>query len=326
MSMEGGNMKQRDFLADSQSNTVTGWSFIAQIIFTAVVAYFMRFVLSKFGFHEGRFISALPSKWVSEVYAQFDNLPDGLDKERCKELIRKTKNQGCIVGSGMSFDPHKPWHSNAISYNDEFAGILVSSETLCDKQSGKCKSIDEIDDSFFGSSRSAEITPTVDAFTKVSEKLLLASQEVFLVDPYFRFSNKFNIELLKSFVEIGSKGRCKIFRIFTDNSENIEYIKDVLNQSFRYSDVEIEVNLIDRRKSKHDFHDRHVFSILGGLDFGKGLSSGNSGQLDHEIKDRFVMYVDKKKLDTLLSWYRWNEDALFEIAKPYVFRGRLPLL
>ena len=48
VSMEGGNMKQRDFLADSQQNTVTGWSFLAQIIFTAVVAYFTAGALTGF--------------------------------------------------------------------------------------------------------------------------------------------------------------------------------------------------------------------------------------------------------------------------------------
>lgn len=39
VSMKGGNMHEESYMADMQSQTVTGWSFIAQIIFTALISF-----------------------------------------------------------------------------------------------------------------------------------------------------------------------------------------------------------------------------------------------------------------------------------------------
>lgn len=233
----------------------------------------VRFVLSKFGFHEGRFISALPSKWVNEVYAQLEMLPDGLSKESAKALVRRTaKEYGGIVSSRVSFDPSKSWLTNTATCGKGFAGILVSSETASGKQGDGCKSIDEIDDSFFGSCREIKLRATIEEFGRVATRLLDFSYEVFLIDPYFNFSKSSTVDVLKEFVRIGAQGKCKKFVIYTAAKVNkFDAVEKVLHQNFLGSGASIKVCHVEQDISEHDYHARYLLSQFGGIRFDKGF-------------------------------------------------------
>lgn len=274
----------------------------------------VRFVLGKFGFHEGRFISALPSKWVNEVYAQLEKLPDGPSKLSAKELVRKTeKERGGIVGSGVSFDPTKPWLTNAVTCGKSFAGILVSSETISNKQGDGCKSIDEVDDSFFGSCREVKLRATVEEFGRVAMRLLDFSYEVFLIDPYFNFSKPSNIDVLKEFVRIGTKGKCKKFVIYTAAKVNkFDGVEKILREHFLGTGASIKVYHVEQDVSEHDYHPRYLLSKFGGIRFDKGF------QPEDVLRD--VAAIDIGIHRSLCKLYLDGEHG-FKILAEHFFQG-----
>lgn len=274
----------------------------------------VRFVLGKFGFHEGRFISALPSKWVNEVYAQLEKLPDGPSKLSAKELVRKTARiYGGIVSSGVSFDPSKSWLTNTVSCGKEFAGILVSSETGSGRQEDGWKSIDEIDDSFFGSCREVMLRATVDEFGRVATKLLDFSYEIFLIDPYFNFSNPLYIDVLKEFVRIGAKGKCKKFVIYTAAMVNkFDAVEKILRQNFLESGASIKVYHVEQDVSEYEYHARFLLSQFGGIRSDKGFKP--------EDVLRVVATIDLGMHSKLCKMYLDGEHG-FKILAEHNFQG-----
>jgi hypothetical protein len=274
----------------------------------------VRFVLGKFGFHEGRFISALPSKWVNEVYAQLEKLPDGPSKLRAKELVRKiAKEYGGIGNSGVSFDPSKLWLTNAVTCGNEFAGIIVSGETASGRQGDGYKTIDEIDDSFFGSCREVKLLSTVEQFGRVATKLLDFSYEVFLIDPYFNFSKPSNIDVLKEFVRIGAKGKCKEFVIYTAAKVNkFDAVEKILRQYFLGSGASIKVYHVEQDVSEYDYHARYLLSQFGGIRFDKGF------QAEDVLRD--VAAIDIGMHSELRKMYLDGEHG-FKILAEHNFQG-----
>ena len=260
----------------------------------------VRFVLGKFGFHEGRFISALPGKWVNDIYAQLEKLPDGNAKLMAKQIISNTKDRGGIVSCGVGFDPTKSWLTNATTCGKKFEGILVSSETISDAQGIGCKSIDAIDDSFFGSCREVRLRATVEEFGRIATRLLNFSHEVFLVDPYFNFSSAKNIDVLKEFVHIGAKGKCKKFVIYTDAKVNsFDGVEKILRKHFQGCGASIRVFHVNQGGAELEYHARYLLSKSGGIRFDKGFNYANElrdfGAIDINMhEDLCDSYLDGK--------------------------------
>lgn len=274
----------------------------------------VRFVLGKFGFHEGRFIAALPRKWINEVYAQLEKLPDGPSKLSAKELVFKTaKKYGGIVGSGVNFDPSKSWLTNTVACGKEFAGILVANEALNGKHGDECKSIDEVDDSFFGSCREVKLRATVEEFGRVATRLLDFSYEVFLIDPYFNFSKSSNLDVLKEFVRIGAKGKCNKFVIYTAAKVNkFDAVEKILRQNFLGSGASINVYHVEQDISANVFHARYLLSQFGGIRFDKGF------QPENELRD--VVAIDLGMHSDLCKMYLDGEHG-FKILAEHTFQG-----
>lgn len=229
----------------------------------------VRFVLGKFGFHEGRYIFALPSDWVKEVYAQIETLNDGPSKLRAKELLRIThKERGGIVGSGVCFDRSKSWIQNVTGCGRKIAGILVSKETK--PEGDNCQSIEIVEESFFGSTRESKVRATVEEFGRVAARLIEFSHEICLVDPYL-FKNPHvhpsSLDVLKEFVRIGARGRCKGLVVYTEIKTSREFLKE----HFQGTGVSILVRQIEQGNADDDLHPRYLLSKFGGIRFDKGF-------------------------------------------------------
>ena len=229
----------------------------------------VRYVLSKFGFHEGRFISALPGEWVKEVYAQIEVLNDGPSKLGAKELLRITqKERGGIVGSGVCFDRSKPWIKNAIGCGREIAGILVSKETK--PEGDNCQSIEVVNESFFGSTRECKVRATVEEFGRVAARLIEFSHEIYLVDPYLLNNphlHPSSLDVLKEFIRIGARGRCKNFVVYTEIKTSYEFLR----KHFQGTGASIRVCQIEQGNADDDLHPRYLLSKFGGIRFDKGF-------------------------------------------------------
>lgn len=269
----------------------------------------VRFVLGKFGFHEGRFISALPSKWVNEVYAQLEKLPDGPSKLRAKELVRKTeKERGGIVSSGVCFDRSKPWIKNAIGCGRKIAGILVSKETK--PEGDNCQSIEVVEESFFGTTRESKVRATVEEFGKVAVRLIEFSHEIYLVDPYL-FNNPHlhpsSLDVLKEFVRIGARGRCKSFVVYTEIKTNHEFLKE----HFQGTGASIRVCQIEQGNADDDLHPRYLLSKFGGIRFDKGF-------MPEDIR-RDVSVIDIGMHEALCKMYL-DGDHGFKILVEHLFQ------
>ena len=237
----------------------------------------VRYVLGKFGLHEARFISSIPSTWVPQVYAQLDALPDGPAKLRAREEIRRMVKERCgIVNGGVTFDPAKTWLNNAIDCGRYFEGILVSNETAETAPisgGGECRSVDEVDETFFGNTSGTFIKATVEGFSNIATRLIEASHEVFLVDPYMFTKARIrpsSIDVLKDFIRIGIQGKCKKFVIYTSYDAAPAYLTTLLEQHFAGCGASIRVYQVAGNQPVK-LHARYLLSMYGGIRFDKGF-------------------------------------------------------
>lgn len=235
----------------------------------------VKILLGKFGFHEGRFITALPGKWLKEVYNHFESFPDGIPKQQAKRLAEILKERGGIVSNGLNYDPTNTWLANAKSCESKLTGIVVSPSTPVEIRTGRIRAIGDIDDdSFFGSSRDTKIEATVEGYGKAAEKLLLASTEIYLIDPHFNFSRKANTDVLENFIRIGLAAKCKFFVVYVhvdSKPKGIDSILGKLTSKFPSAGLSLQVFYVEKGLSLNPVHPRYLLSRYGAIRFDKGF-------------------------------------------------------
>ena len=234
----------------------------------------VRYVLGKFGLHEARFISSIPSTWVPQVYAQLDALPDGPAKLRAREEIRRMVQDRCgIVSGGVTFNPANTWLNNAIDCGRSFEGILVSNETAAINGGDECRSMSEVDNTFFGNTSETIIKATVEGFSNIATRLIQVSHEVFLIDPYM-FTNAYkrssSIDVLKDFIRIGTQGKCKKFVIYTAYDPGPNHLATLLEKHFAGCGASIRVYQVADNQPVR-LHARYLLSKRGGIRLDRGF-------------------------------------------------------
>lgn len=235
-----------------------------------------KYVLGKFGFNEGRFIAAIPRKWLRDVYIQIEKMPDGINKQRAKRLVEITKERGGIFYPSLEYDQTKPWLSNVKFIEDKFYGILVSSSCNVENPTEKLRTIEDADDSFFGSSRDVRMIANVESYTEIAKKLLSISTSIVLIDPYFNFARPDNIKILEEYIRVGLSNHCKNFVIYSNAEKSKpkginQLLKDFWNK-FKNDTLKLKLVFLKEGNSKNAMHARYLLSEYGAIRFDKGFN------------------------------------------------------
>lgn len=277
----------------------------------------VKLILRNFGFHEGRFVASLPGKWLREVYSHLENFPDGLPKQQAKRLVEIMKERGGLVASNCAYNPAVPWLTNAKSCEKSLSGIVVSPQTPVELQAERCRAIADIDDDkeFFGASRDARIAATVEGYIDAARYLLLASPEIYLIDPYFNFARKENTDVLEGLIKVGLSSKCKSFVIYADAKSEPKGIDRILRdfgKKFPGTGISISARFIERGIAVKKFHPRYLLSQSGALCFDNGFLTEKDTVHDIHVvdlekhKELCCMYIDGKHEFTETARYTYE--------------------
>lgn len=239
-----------------------------------------RYIIEKFGFSQAIFISQVPGNWYKEVYLQLEKLNDGPSKLMAKRLLQNLKASGGLIKGGVDFNPQVSWIENVATCEKEYKGILVSEET--NRKDYKCQTISEVDYTFFKADKSRNITRTVENYGKIARRLLEFGPEIYLIDPYFSFHKENNMNLLKKFVEIGLKGKCKKFVIYAGSERNnFEVFEKKMCKNFKGTGASFEFFFVAAHQE--NFHERYLLSRHGGIQFGRGFETAEDKDLNLRV-------------------------------------------
>lgn len=170
---------------------------------------------------------------------------------------------------GVTFNPANTWLNNAMDCGRSFEGILVSNETAAINRGDECRSMSEVDNTFFGNTRETIINATVEGFSNIATRLIQVSHEVFLIDPYMFINAQIHpssIDVLKDFIRIGIQGRCKKFVIYTTCSASTVF----LEQHFAGCGASIRVYQVANNQPMR-LHARYLLSKRGGIRLDRGF-------------------------------------------------------
>jgi len=253
----------------------------------------LRFLLSKFGFYEGRFISRFPKRWIALA---IDGIADQTLRQRAHVLLERAK-EDAFLRSGRDYDVGKSWMANT---DHQHARKPFSTVISVARQPGFVQ-LDDIDPSKFPGSRDARVTASVSNLIRIFRPLLELSGNLVLVDPYFKPWSTNTRKLLREVLEVSFRSRCISFTAYVRRSEWENYMDQaifltdaVLPKSLDGS-RDFRILVCDDFEAETRLHARYLFSNRGGIRLDKGL------QTDPSKVD--VSYVDRSVHEDLLRTY-----------------------
>ena len=254
-------------------------------------------VMDRFGFHEGRFVSEFPKKWVRLVYEHIDTFPD-LKRKKAEVAFAKYRHN-CLVPVGYPYSPDKTWIENAREAKEH----NVVADVIASRVHGDgAQSTGSIDAEYFAQwgGRQAEILSSARNYADVASMLLLLSHEVAIVDPYIGcFESRFQV-VLEEMAMIAARGRCRKFLVFSmeDRSTTEQIARGARSFFLPVLKLGISVTyrvLRDIGKPDADNHGRFVFSIKGAMQFDHGFDQEDPPRmrkvavLDRPVHDRLCL-------------------------------------
>lgn len=272
----------------------------------------MRYLMERFGFHEGRFIAEYPNKrWEKMVYEEIDRrLPD-VEAKKVKELFVKYRHSaGRVASISTSYDQKMPWHTNACAAKQQqvIADAIVEHENDMGLTAAH-----DIDEEYFTrlGGRQIRVLSSAHEYAKLSERLLATSHEVIFFDPYIiTFANRFKNVMLEMARVSQRHGKCKLFKIFTlrdrflkESDEQVIRGANAFCKAIADIGVKVELNILRDIGDHHaDDHGRYLFSIKGGMQFDHGFDE------EAPPKRRLISMLDRGEHDRL--WKQFMEGEL----------------
>lgn len=282
---------------------------------------FLGFI-GHFGFHQGRFVGAYPSKWIQQVIRHLDTASD-LDRSAAVEILKQeTVSRTRTLELSAPFDAAPvTWLENAIQRQQEGT---ISDVIAARANAHKVKSFPLAPDYFDQFPRTDRIFSSPDGYADVAKILLTTAYEIALFDPFLSKGRDTWKIVLERFSQVASQGICEEFKIFTlDDRDSPDAVKRWANQF--YQDVRKHVGvthfvLRDIGHAEADDHPRFLVSMKGALQFDKGFES------DDPPRRRVVSVVDRRLHNVLCKQFLEDSDASlpFKIVETIRLEKRMP--
>ena len=265
-------------------------------------------LMGYFGVERGRLISQFPTRWCKEVYdaAKASDMKP-VDQLRLVERMRAAKID-VLTRRGRTYDPDLGgWYNSAVAENAvrPFHAIVVS-ESVDDHPSVIDMSDFDPTNELMVANAALEVQRTPESLSDVLEPLLLMTNEISFVDPYFEILSPKYHELLRNVFGklVASNSPVKTIRIHRRYDGNTNDITVIQANASRLlpgvipASCVLEVYEWQELEGGNDLHDRFLLCDCGGVSVGAGFSTEGADQmalvsllpkaLVQEIKDRFI--------------------------------------
>jgi hypothetical protein len=272
----------------------------------------LRYALEKFGYSKGLLIARFPKTWMRLVMeaCQCNGLGD-VELKRIEEKLRQAKDDR-LVRMGLPF-AGDDWLGNAKNdaVRESLSAILVRDKF----EAERFHCLAEVDEALFDNRRDVQVKRNAQALAEAARYVLLSSDRIVLVDPYFQAKPKC-CKVLQAMVDLCREQEHRLVEvsIFTAQSTDerrvdliaADYesmLEGVLDQG-----VCLHIHLLPDAALGQDFHARYVFSQRAGLRFDRGfVEPPDHGQREH-LTD--VACLDESRVAELNSRYLATEDGL----------------
>lgn len=283
----------------------------------------LNYLLSKFGFYEGRFVAEYPHDWVKQVILHLNILPE-IERSRAVSLLRRFKDDH-LIQVGLKWKYEQNWIENA---SKQKQSKFVNEVIVARNHRGEFISPDDVDDSYFHENwcgRQSRVKSTAEDYASAASMLLRSSHEVAIIDPYIStFDDRWK-RVINKFAAVAIQGKCRRFIVFSfdKNSDTAEMVQK--GSRYFFGDaiklgMKISYYLLqDTKNTKADDHARYLLSKKGAMHFDKGFDEDKPARL------RMVGVLDKPMHTELCNQYFEGEDALpFRIMHSFHY-GEKPL-
>jgi hypothetical protein len=243
-------------------------------------------ILSGIGFDKSRLVSRFPQKWSRRVIAKAN---DFSIMEKHTIVERLTQLKSCMVERNCEFDGNEPFSLNASRHQEshEFRSILSEFDP------GGIQNLlltngDFESDDLWSDVGYAKAPRCAESLLNFSKPILQKATKITIIDPYwYPTSEKWlrpviglckyicaNCETVEE-IEINccekdSRADEASFRPFEDNTR--AHLTNSLTPG-----ILLNVNRWRELEGGKEFHDRYIFSDLGGFEVRPGIDEGRAG-------------------------------------------------
>lgn len=268
----------------------------------------LRFLLSKFGYYEGRFAARFPKAWFRDAVEQIqdDSIRAALAAlwERYGDLT--------FLASGRPYDPKQKWLENATSQHlsRPFAQVISA-----ERHEGTT-ALDDLELDALPGSRDARKPGSVDNLLDVMSPLIRTSGTLYLIDPYFVPWAHHVKWLFTAVVEQAFNARCVSLTAFVSVGSWSEYLHDGEERIEKTlprrwgGRKRVDVKVCNDVGSDMKLHARYLFSERGGIRLDKGL------QTQRAVVD--ISYIDRGVHEDLMKTFV-ERPLPFEVVRHFAF-------
>lgn len=272
----------------------------------------LKYALEKFGYSKGLLIARFPKTWMRLVIeACKRNGVRDVELKRIEEKLRQAKDDR-LVRMGLPFTGDD-WLINAKNdvVCDSLSAVLVRDKLETDR----FHCLADVDEALFDNRRDVQVKRNAETLAETAHYVLLSSDRIVLVDPYFQAKPKC-CKVLEAMVNLCRKQEHRLVEvsIFTAQSTDKRRVDliaadyEMMLRSVLEQGVCLRIHLLPDADLDQDFHARYVFSQRAGLRFDRGfVEPTDHGQRGH-LTD--IVCLDERRVAELNSRYLTDEDGL----------------
>jgi hypothetical protein len=272
----------------------------------------LKYTLEKFSYSKGLLIARFPKPWPRLVIEACERRGVGdVERARIVEKLRQAQNDR-LVRLGLPFDGDD-WIANAKQdgVREHLSAILVRDKH--DAERFHC--LAEVEEALFENRRDVQVKRNAQALADAARYVLLSSDRIVLVDPYFQAKPKCCKVLKAMFDLCRQQGHrlveLSIFTAKSTDDRRLDLIAadyEMMLEALLNQGICIRIHLLSDAALDQDFHARYIFSPRAGLRFDRGFVEPP----DHEQREHLtdVVCLDERRVAELRSRYLESDDGL----------------
>lgn len=268
-------------------------------------------LLRSFDPEHGRFIVDFRSNWTAHVGTNFPDVTD-LERARLTEILRRAKLS--LLPTKTRYFPDLTWAKNAEHLIEVYGRIGPTGSKP------PCRALTDVltDPEGLRDSRGGHIPRTPAAYAEAVRPLFQISPKVVLIDPHFhlRYRSKDSptqrpsMRYIRPFKELlraaQAEGKVEVFKLVVsrcrtmineDNGATFDADLEAIKRDAGGTGLEIEYQLLPKRKDGSKQHARYLLGNECGLHFDYGFDVANDKSTNH------VEWIGKAALAPLLQQF-----------------------
>lgn len=235
----------------------------------------LKYALEKFGYSKGLLIARFPKPWPRLVIEACERRGVGeVERARIVEKLRQAQNDR-LVRMGLPFDGDD-WIANVRQdgVHEHLSAVLVRDKH--DAERFHC--LAEVEEALFENRRDVQVRRNAKALAEAARYVLLSSDRVVLVDPYFEAKPRC-CKVLQAMIKLCREHGHQLSEVVVytakgtlkrhANHDMADYER--LLSGDLAQDIKLRIYMLSAEGLDQDFHARYLFSQRAGLRFDRGF-------------------------------------------------------